>query len=59
VGENNDNCFLYAKDIIIKDLCRKNSINGKFYKEVIDWLLARVHCIRLEFQEMGPLKYSA
>jgi hypothetical protein len=36
------------------NLCRKKqTVKGKFYKEVIKRLIARVHCVRHEFQESG------
>jgi hypothetical protein len=31
----------------------KQTVNGKFYKEVMKRLIARVHCVRPEFQENG------
>jgi hypothetical protein len=31
----------------------KQIVNGKFYKEVIKILIARVHSVRPEFQESG------
>jgi hypothetical protein len=31
----------------------KQTVNGKFYKEVIKRLITQVHCIRPEFQESG------
>jgi hypothetical protein len=31
----------------------KQTVNGKFYKEVIKRLIARVHLVRPEFQESG------
>jgi hypothetical protein len=36
-----------------KNLCRKNTVNGKFYKEVSKRLISRVHRVRPEFQESG------
>jgi transposase len=36
------------------NLCRKKqTVNGKFYKEVIKRLIARVHRVRPVFQESG------
>jgi hypothetical protein len=47
--------FFDAKRYHSSQICaRKQTINGKFYKEVIKRLIARVHCVRLEFQESGP-----
>jgi hypothetical protein len=31
----------------------KQPVNGKFYKEVVKRLIARIHCIKPEFQESG------
>lgn len=46
--------FFYAKGIIHHEFVpEKQTVNGKFYKEVIKRLIARVHRIRLEFQESG------
>jgi hypothetical protein len=35
-------------------LLEKQNVNGKFYQEVIKRLIARVQCVRPEFQESGP-----
>jgi transposase len=44
--------FFYAKGIIHHEfVSEKQTVNGKFYKEVIKRLIARVHCVRPEFQE--------
>jgi hypothetical protein len=46
--------FFYAKGIIHHEYePEKQTVNGKFYKEVIKRLIARVHCVRPEFQENG------
>jgi hypothetical protein len=38
----------------IMNLCRKKqTVNGKFYKEIIRRSMDRVHCVRTEFQESG------
>jgi hypothetical protein len=43
-----------AKGIIHHEfVLEKQTVNGKFYKEVMKRLIARVHCIRPEFQESG------
>jgi hypothetical protein len=53
-AENNVECIFYAKDIIHhKFVLEKRTVEGKFCKEVIKWLIARVHRIRPEFQESG------
>jgi hypothetical protein len=45
--------FLYAKDIIDHEFVpEKQTVNGKFYKEVIKRLVTRVHHVRPEFQEI-------
>jgi transposase len=41
---------------------KKQTVNGQFHKEVIKWLIARVHLFRTEFQESGSwylLHYNA
>jgi hypothetical protein len=53
-GENSVDC--YAKGIIQHEFVpEKQTVNGKFYKAVavIKRLIARVHLVRLEFQESG------
>jgi hypothetical protein len=35
-------------------VAEKQAANGKFHKEVIKRLVARVHCVRPEFLESGP-----
>jgi hypothetical protein len=46
--------FFYAKGIIHHEfVLEKQTVNNKFYKEVIKILITRVHCIRPEFQESG------
>jgi hypothetical protein len=46
--------FFYAKVIIHYEfLTEKQPVNGKFYKDAIKRLIARVHCVRPEFQESG------
>jgi hypothetical protein len=46
--------FLYAKSIIHQEFVpEKQTANGKFHKEVIEGLIARVHRVRPEFQESG------
>jgi hypothetical protein len=46
--------FFDAKGIIHHKLVlEKQTVNGKFYKEVIKRLIARVHGVRPEFQESG------
>jgi hypothetical protein len=52
VSENNIDCFFYAKGIIHhKFVVEKQTANGKFYKEVIERLITRIHRVRPEFQE--------
>jgi hypothetical protein len=47
--------FFYAKDIIpYKFVLKKQTANGKFYKDMIKRLSARVRRFRSEFQESGP-----
>jgi hypothetical protein len=47
-------CIFYAKCIIHhKFMPGKRTVNGKFYNEMIKKLIARVHCIRPEFEENG------
>jgi hypothetical protein len=44
--------FFYAKGIIHhKFVTEKQTINGKFYKDLIKRLIAQAHRIRPEFQE--------
>jgi hypothetical protein len=51
---NVDMHFFYAKGIVQYEFVpEKQSVNSKFYKEVIKRLFARVHHIRPEFQEAG------
>jgi hypothetical protein len=46
--------FFGAKGIIRhRFVPEKQTVNGKFYKEVIKRLLAQVHYVRPEFQESG------
>jgi hypothetical protein len=46
--------FSYAKGIIQHEfVSKKQTVNSKFYKEVIKRLLAQVPRIRPEFQESG------
>jgi hypothetical protein len=46
--------IFYAEGIIHhKFVPEKQTVIGKFYKEVIKRLIARVHCVRPEFQESG------
>jgi hypothetical protein len=46
--------FSYAKGIIHHEFVpEKQAANGKFYKEVIKELIARVHRVRPEVQESG------
>jgi hypothetical protein len=52
--ENNMNYIFYAKRIIHHEFVpEKQTVNGKFHKEVIKKLVARVHRVRPEFQESG------
>jgi hypothetical protein len=54
-GEDHDDCFFDAKVIIHHEFVpEKQTVNGKFYKEVIKRLIARVHRVRSEFQESRP-----
>jgi hypothetical protein len=44
--------FFMLKVSFVINLCRKKqTVNGKFYKEVIKRLVARVHRVKPEFQE--------
>jgi hypothetical protein len=46
--------FFYCKGIINHEFVPETqTVNGKFYKEVIKRSIARVHSIRLEFYESG------
>jgi hypothetical protein len=46
--------FFDAKGIIHHEfVSEKQTVNGKFYKEVIKRLITRVHHFRPEFQENG------
>jgi hypothetical protein len=46
--------FFDAKGVIYHEFVpEKQTVNGKFYKEVIKRLIARVHRVRPEFQESG------
>jgi transposase len=46
--------FFDAKGIIHHEfVLEKQTVNGKFCKEVIKRLITRVHCVRTEFQEIG------
>jgi histone-lysine N-methyltransferase SETMAR len=54
VGENNVACTFYSKGIVHHEfVIEKQTVNSNFCKEVIKRLIARVHCIRREFQESG------
>jgi hypothetical protein len=56
VGENNVDYIFYAKCIVHnKFMPEKQTVNGKFYKEMIKRLIARVHRVRPEFLESGCL----
>jgi hypothetical protein len=56
VCENIVDCIFYAKIIIHQTVVsEKQTVNGKFYKDVIKRLIARVHRVRPEFQESGSL----
>jgi hypothetical protein len=33
---------------------KKQTVNGKFYKEAIKISIARVHCVRPDFRKVGP-----
>jgi hypothetical protein len=46
-------CF-DAKSLFITNLCRKQTVNGKLYKEVIKRWIARVHRVGLSFRKVGP-----
>jgi hypothetical protein len=47
--------FFDAEGIIRHEFMpASQAVNGKFYKEVIKRLIARVHRVRPEFQERGP-----
>jgi hypothetical protein len=53
-GENNVNLIFYTKGIIHQELLLEKQIqNDTFLKEVILMLIARVHCVRPGFQEIG------
>jgi hypothetical protein len=46
--------FFDTKGIIHHEfMLEKETVNFKFYKEVIKTLIAGVHCVRPEFQESG------
>jgi hypothetical protein len=46
--------FFYAKGIIHDEFGpEKQTVSGKFYKEVIKRLIARIHHVRPEFQNSG------
>jgi hypothetical protein len=46
--------FFYAKGIIHHEfVLEKETVSGKFYKEVMKRLITRVHSVRPEFQENG------
>jgi hypothetical protein len=46
--------FFYDKGIVHHEFVLENqAVNGKFYKEVIKSLIARVRRVKLEFQESG------
>jgi hypothetical protein len=54
VGENNVDCIFYIKVIIRRKFVpEKQTVNGKFYKEIIKIPIVTVHCVRPEFQESG------
>jgi hypothetical protein len=47
--------LFYARGIIHHEFVpKKQNVNGKFYKETIKGLIARVHRVRPEFQESWP-----
>jgi hypothetical protein len=51
---NNVYFIFYAKGIIHYEFVSENPIlNSKFYKKVINKFIARVHCVRPEFQDSG------
>jgi hypothetical protein len=53
-GENMLIAFFFAKGIIRHEfLPEKQTVNGKFYKEMIERLIVRVHRVMPEFQESG------
>jgi hypothetical protein len=46
--------FFYAKGTVHHEfMSAEQAVNGKFYKEVIKRLIARVHRVRPEFLESG------
>jgi hypothetical protein len=48
--------FLDAEDIVHHEyVLEKLAVSGKFYKEVIKRLIARIHQVMPEFQESGPV----
>jgi hypothetical protein len=52
---NNVGCILYAKDNIPCDfVLKEQTVNSKFYKDLIKRLITRMYCIRPRFQESGP-----
>jgi hypothetical protein len=54
MGENMLNTFFYAKGIVHDEFVpEKQTVKGRFYKELIKRLIARVNRIRPEFQESG------
>jgi CRISPR/Cas system-associated protein Csm6 len=47
--------FFNAKGITHHEFVpEKQTVNGKFYKEVIKRFITQVHHVRAEFQEVGP-----
>jgi hypothetical protein len=47
--------YYYAKGSSNHEfVSEKQTVNGKFYKQVIKRLIARVHRVSPEFQESGP-----
>jgi hypothetical protein len=47
--------FFMLKVSFIMNLCRtKQTVNGRFYKEVIERLISRIHRVRPEFGKVGP-----
>jgi hypothetical protein len=54
MGKTMLTAFFDAKSTINHEFVPgKQTLNSKFYKKVIKRLIARIHCIRLEFQESG------
>jgi hypothetical protein len=53
-GENNVEYFFFffAKDIYLELVPEKQIVNGKFYKEVIKRLIARIHRFGSVFQDI-------